>query len=83
MSKNITNVVDARRNMVFLVNSQRAEHILYGDKSGGGDKFGLTRILNHKSKPIAVLIDILVLWLAFRSQAPVVGYQEVLSFGEA
>ncbi|HDR1051298.1 TPA: hypothetical protein ACY37Q_000742 [Pasteurella multocida] len=50
MSKNITNIVDARRNMVFLVNSQRAEHILYGDKSGGGDKFGLTRILNQKSK---------------------------------
>ncbi|PNM06329.1 hypothetical protein [Pasteurella multocida] len=50
MSKNITNVVDVRRNMVFLVNTQRAEHILYGDKSGGGDKFGLTRILNQKSK---------------------------------
>lgn len=50
MSKNITNVVEVRRNMVFLVNTQRAEHILYGDKSGGGDKFGLTRILNQKSK---------------------------------
>ncbi|MFC0920400.1 DUF5376 family protein [Pasteurella multocida] len=37
----------------------------------------------HFALSRAVLIDILVLWLAFRSQAPVAGYQEVLSFGEA
>ncbi|WP_426875674.1 EndoU domain-containing protein [Glaesserella parasuis] len=48
--KNISNLITARENMVSLVSSQRAEHILYGDKTGGGHKFSFTNILNGKSK---------------------------------
>ncbi|SSX81773.1 filamentous hemagglutinin outer membrane protein [[Actinobacillus] rossii] len=50
VTKNISNLITARENMVSLVSSQRAEHILYGDKTGGGHKFSFTNILNGKSK---------------------------------
>ncbi|MFA9500928.1 EndoU domain-containing protein [Mannheimia sp. E30BD] len=46
----VSNLTEARRNMVSLVNIQRAKHILYGDETGGGHKFGLIRIFNEKSK---------------------------------
>lgn len=50
VSTKISNLIDARKNMVSLVNTQRAKHILYGDETGGGHKFGLMGILNEKSK---------------------------------
>ncbi|ARU64625.1 hypothetical protein BTV20_03935 [Histophilus somni] len=50
VTKNVSNLITARENMVSLVSSQRAEHILYGDKTGGGHKFSFTNILNGKSK---------------------------------
>jgi hypothetical protein len=33
-----------------LISSGRAKHILYGDASGGGHKWGLTRLFNGKTK---------------------------------
>lgn len=50
VSTKISNLTDARKNMASLVNTQRAKHMLYGDETGGGHKFGLMRIFNEKSK---------------------------------
>ena len=35
---------------VNLASPQRTTHILYGDLTGGGHKFGLTRLFNGKTK---------------------------------
>ncbi|QLB42333.1 hemagglutinin repeat-containing protein [Mannheimia pernigra] len=50
VSTKISSLTDARKNMASLVNTQRAKHMLYGDETGGGHKFGLMRIFNEKSK---------------------------------
>ena len=40
----------APKNTVNLASPQRTKHILTGDATGGGHKFGLTRLFNGKSK---------------------------------
>ena len=40
----------AARGGVNLASPQRTRHILYGDATGGGHKFGLSRLFNGKSK---------------------------------
>ena len=40
----------SKKSKVNLANPQRTKHILTGDVTGGGHKFGLTRLINGKSK---------------------------------
>tara|TARA_R110002095_G_C4129780_1_gene227383 strand:- start:286 stop:639 length:354 start_codon:yes stop_codon:yes gene_type:complete len=43
-------VLVAKGGRVNLANSIRTRHILQGDATGGGHKFGLSRLFNGKSK---------------------------------
>jgi RHS repeat-associated protein len=46
----VARLAKVSNNAVNLASPQRTKHILYGDGTGGGHKFGFTRLFNGKSK---------------------------------